>query len=110
MTIRIAKPCSVRLNGEVRTLKAGETITLPPEKAQKMIAAGYAIAITADADEYRTLCREISDKDPKGDCWNWIKKHHPELWQEHITAFRNGDIARARATFHQMTQTFNAQQ
>lgn len=110
MTIKITKSCSVRLNGEVKTLKTGETVTLPREKAQKMISAGYAEAITTDADEYRTLCQEISELDPKGDCWNWIQKHHPELWQEHITAFRKGDIARARATFNQMIETWTAQE
>jgi hypothetical protein len=110
MTIKITKSCSVRLNGEVKTLKTGETVTLPREKAQKMISAGYAEAITTDADEYRTLCREISELDPKGDCWNWIQTHHPDLWQEHISAFRKGYIARAGATFKQMIETWNAQQ
>lgn len=110
MTIRITKSCSVRLNGEVKTLKAGETITLPSEKAQKMVSAGYAEVITSDADEYQTFCREIAQRDPKGNCWSWIQKHHPELWQEHITAFRNSDIARARETFKHMLEVWNAQQ
>jgi hypothetical protein len=110
VTIQITKSCSVRLNGEIKPLKAGEIITLPPEKAQKMISAGYAETIPTDTDEYRELCREISELDPKGDCWNWIQKEHPELWREHITAFRSGDIARARATFHQMIEAWTAQQ
>lgn len=110
MTIRIVKSCSVRLNGEVKGLKAGETITLPDDKAQRLIAAGYAEAITTDVEEYQALCREISGLDPKGDCWNWIQKHHPELWQEHITAFRKGDISLARTTFNQMIHAWNAQQ
>lgn len=110
MTTRITKSCSVRLNGEVKTLKAGEVITLPPEKAQKMISAGYAETITTGTDEHRELCREISQIDPKGDCWNWIQKHHPELWQEHITAFRKGDIHLAGATFKRMIETWTAQE
>lgn len=75
-----------------------------------MISAGYAEVITSDADEYRAFCREIAQLDPKGDCWNWIQQQHPELWQGHITAFRNGDIARARETFKQMIEAWNEQQ
>lgn len=110
MTIRITKSCSIRLNGEVKNLKARETISLPDDKAQRLIAAGYAKAIKPTGDEYRLLCQEISELDPKGDCWNWIQKHHPELWQEHITAFRKGDTTLAGAIFKQMVQTWNAQQ
>lgn len=110
MTIKITKSCSVRLNGEVKTLKTGETVTLPREKAQKMISAGYAEAITTDADEYRTLCREISELDPKGGCWDWILVNHPELWREHIAAFWNGELEHARATFNQMIETWTAQE
>lgn len=108
MIAKIVKSCSVRLNGEVNKLKAGETITLPREKAQKMIDAGYAEAIKPDLEELRRLCSEIAERDPKGGCWDWILTHHPELWQEHIGAYWGGDIALARATFNQMIDAWTA--
>jgi hypothetical protein len=107
VTIKITKSCSVRLNGEVKALKAGETITLPREKAQKIISAGYAEVIKPDLEELRRLCGEITERDPKGGCWDWILTHRPELWREHIAAFWNGDLAHARATFNQMIDAWN---
>jgi hypothetical protein len=107
MTIRIIKSCSVRLNGEVKKLNAGESINLPPEKAQKMIDAGYAEDIQAGPDDYQAFCQEIMRSDPGGECWSWIYKEYPELWQEHITAFRSGDISLAKTTFTQMVKIWN---
>lgn len=99
MLTKITKSCSVRLNGEVKELKAGETLALPVDKSQRLIDAGYAELMKPDVEEYRRLTRELAERDPKGGCWDWIVQHRPEMWQEFMEAFMGGDMIGARRTF-----------
>ena len=106
MLTKITKSCSVRLNGEVKELTAGETIALPIEKAQRLVDAGYATHIKPDIEEYRRLTLELSGRDPKGGCWDWIVEHQPETWRGFMQAFMAGDTTRARQSFDEMIATW----
>ena len=68
MLTKITRSCSVRLNGEVKELKAGETIALPADKSQRLIDAGFGTHIQPDIEEYRRLTCELAERDPKNGC------------------------------------------
>lgn len=99
MNIIISKACEVRLEGSMKTLKAGEKLDLQEIKARRLIDAGYA---QPAEDAYRALIAEFGAKDPGGNCWQWIKTHYADLWLRHQTAFRAGNLALAKATFDEM--------
>lgn len=107
MITRIIKSCSVRLNGEIKNLKAGETLTLPSEKAKRMVAAGYAEVIKPGAEEYRRYALEILRIDPKGGCWDWIVHNKPDLWQNCQVAFNSGNLDTAKDLFIHMVNLWS---
>jgi hypothetical protein len=102
MNVTILKPCSVKLDGVVQSLSPDARLHLPDEKAQKLIDAGYAEQIKPDIEEYRRLTRELSERDPRDGCWDWIVKHRSEVWGDFIQAFMGGDMAKARQIFSDM--------
>jgi len=106
MLAKITRSCSVRLNGEVRELKAGEVLTLPPEKLRKMI--GYAKQVQPDIEAYRALIAELREKDPKDGCWDWIVEHKSEMWGEFLQSLTAGDMNRARQIFTDMIAAWEA--
>jgi hypothetical protein len=93
----------------VQDLKAGVTIALPADKVQRLLNAGYAESITPDIEEYRRLTLELSERDPKGGCWDWIIQHRPEMWQGHMKAYMGGDIPGAREAFDECVSAWNEQ-
>lgn len=36
---------------------------------------------------------EIGTSDPSGNCWNWVKRYQPELWQHHKAAIMSVNSA-----------------
>lgn len=109
MLTKITKSCSVRMNGDVKKLQAGETITLPADKAQRIIDAGYAEPAKPGIDEYRDLTCELAKRDPKGDCWGWLLQCKPETWRGFMLMFKNGDLAGARKRFDEMITAWKDQ-
>lgn len=101
MNVTILKSCDVRLDGVVKSLQAWTRLNLPDNKAAKLIDAGYAEPANI-ADEIGALMQEFGDRSPGGSCWDWIKKHKPELWSRHFKAFRQGDQDAARETYNAM--------
>lgn len=107
MTIRISQACNIRLNGEVRELKPGETLALDAAKEARLVKAGLARIFTPETKTYRETLTAFEQRDPKGHCWEWITSHHPELWRKHIRAFLTGDISGAHLTFNEMLLAWN---
>lgn len=101
-TVKIEKPCDVKLDGAVQTLQAGELLNLPTDKAQRLIDAGFAKSHTHTIEECRQLVAYFGEQDPGGGCWEYIKLHHADLWASHMKAFRSGDLDQAQATFDEM--------
>jgi hypothetical protein len=110
MLVKIIRSRSVIINGDTKELKAGETIALPADKSQRLIDAGYAELLKPDIEEYHRLTKELADRDPKGDCWDWIIKNLPDIWREHLSAFYSGNITEARETFDKMIAAWRGQQ
>jgi hypothetical protein len=109
MRVKILKTCGILLNGETRQAKAGETINLPDDKGRRLIDAGYADQDEPGTEEYRALFRELGERDPGGGCWEWISRHRPEPWKEHLRAFRAGDLDGARKLVIEMIEEYGAQ-
>lgn len=107
MIVSIIKPCSAKLDGIIQSLSTGARLHLPDDKAQRLIDAGYATHIKPDIEEYRLLIIELSERDPKGGCWDWIVEHRPEMWCKFMQAFMGGDMTLARADFDDMVMTWN---
>jgi hypothetical protein len=97
--IKILRACSVKLDGVVQHFSPGSTLHLIAEKEQRIVRAGYGEMIQPDASEYRRLCEELSVRDPKAGCWDWVIQHQSETWQRFIQAFFAGDFATARTAF-----------
>lgn len=106
MTIFITKACSVKLGGAVLKLQDGDFITLPDEKAGKIIAAGHAR--TTNSDDYRAVVSGFGTNDPRGNCWSWVQKSLPETWKRHIQSLKGGNLAEALATFNEMVTAWNS--
>ena len=102
MLVNITQSCSVKLNGEVKTLREGMSVTLPTDKAQRIIDAGYASLSKTDIEAYHNLFNDISQLDTQGGCWDWITATQPELWKQHMRALLDSDIATTRLTFNEM--------
>lgn len=102
MHIQIIKPVEVRHEGTVKTLAAWVELSLPDDKAKKLIDAGYAVRSKSTPADYRALIADFGERDPGGDCWPWNQRHYPELWRRHREAFKAGDFTAARETFAQM--------
>lgn len=108
MLTKITKSCSVRMNGEVKVLKAGEILTLPADKSQRLIDAGYAEPVKPDIGEYRRLTLELAERDPRGGCWDWVIEHRPDMWRHFMQAFMSGNFFRARKVFGEMISDWKA--
>jgi hypothetical protein len=109
MRAKITRTCRIHLNGAIKELSAGETIMLPPEKLSRLISGGYAEPYKPGIEEYRALLRELGKRDPKGGCWEWIRRQRPEQWKEHLRALRSGDLAGARKGFIEMVKEWEGQ-
>jgi hypothetical protein len=109
MRAKITRTCRIHLNGAIKELVAGETITLPSEKLSRLISGGYAEPFRPGIKEYRALLRELGERDPGGGCWEWIRRQRPEPWKEHLRAFRSGDLAGARKLVIEMIEEYGAQ-
>lgn len=105
MTVCMLKQCEVRHNAALMHLNSGDFLTIPEGKEAKLIAAG--IARPAIANDYRKAITELASRDPQGDCWEWIRKHHPGHWRKHIQALLANDISTARLTYNEMVTTWN---
>jgi hypothetical protein len=101
VNIHILKSVDVRLDGVLKALAAHTRLTLPDEKAQKLIDAGFAEQTDA-AEEVRTLVQSFGDRWPGGNSGDWITKHIPEIWRSHMTAFLKGDLSAAKETYNAM--------
>lgn len=107
MRTKIIKTCSVRLDGVVKKLEAGKTIFLPDDKSRRLIDAGYAEPVTIPGiNEYRALTRELAERDPKGDCWDWIKQNRPVMWRDFMQIFKGGDLVGARGGFDEIVSAW----
>lgn len=102
MKLRIIKNCDVKLDGAVQTLQAGELLNLPTDKAQRLIDAGFAKLHVHTAEECRQLVAYFGEQDPGGGCWEYITRHHGDLWTGHLRAYRSGDLDQARTTYDEM--------
>ena len=102
MKLRIIKNCDVKLNGNVKKLQVGMLLTLPTEKAQRLIDAGFAKPHVHTIEECRHLVAYFGEQDPGGVCWEYVKLHHADLWTSHLKAFRSGDLVQARASYDEM--------
>lgn len=109
MRAKITRTCRIHLNGAIKELVAGETITLPPEKLSRLINGGYAEPFRPGIEEYRALLREMGERDPGGGCWEWIRRQRAEPWKEHLRAYRSGDLVEARKSFMEMVEEWEAQ-
>lgn len=101
MNVQIIKPVDIRLNGTMKALQAWTRLHLPPEKAKRLIDAGYAEPCNV-TEEARAMVEEFGSRDPGGDCWNWIKQYLPEVWKDHLLSIRESDLEKARSTFDTM--------
>lgn len=108
MRIQITQPVDVRLEGIVKTLAASAELSLPDDKAKKLIDAGYAVPSKSTPADYRALVADFGERDPGGDCWPWIQRHCFELWRRHREAFKEGDFTAARETFAQMVEVWKS--
>ena len=50
----------------------------------------------------RKMIATFGQLDPAGGCWQFFKKHNPELWREHCLAIRESDLTRSATTFKTM--------
>ncbi|SJZ91944.1 hypothetical protein SAMN02745119_02004 [Trichlorobacter thiogenes] len=98
--IKIIRACSVKIDNVIQHFGPGETLSLPVEKELRIIKAGYAETVP-DATMYRKLCQELSQKDPRGGCWDWLVQHQPNTWRSFMQGFLAGDVAKARTVFDQ---------
>lgn len=44
----------------------------------------------------------FGEKDPGGDCWQWIISNHSRLWHDHQAAVRDSKLAVMATTFKTM--------
>ena len=53
-------------------------------------APGEAVAPVFDTSKWKdaiaSLVKELADKDPRSDCWEWVLTNRPELWRDLVTA------------------------
>lgn len=106
--ITITKQCTVKLDGVVQSLSPGARLHLPADKEARLVAAGYAETVTPDLEDYSRLMVDLTARDPKGGCWDWIIQNHPETWRRFIRAMLANDIPTTRSTFDEMTATWAA--
>ncbi|NJD37618.1 MAG: hypothetical protein FIA89_04760 [Geobacter sp.] len=97
--IKIIRACSVKIDDVIQHLRPGETLNMPSEKELKIVRAGYAEPADPDIAEYRKLCAELAECDPKAGCWDWVTQHQPEVWQRFMQTLFSGDLAAARTAF-----------
>lgn len=105
MTICVLKQCEVRHNAAVLQLKAGDFLTIPDGKEARLVAAG--LARQATADDYHAMISDFGRRDQRGDCWDWIKKHQPELWRRHMQALLANDISASRLSYNEMLSAWS---
>jgi hypothetical protein len=100
--IRIIKNCDIKLDGIVKMFQTGAPLDLPDDKARKLINVGVAELYTPSTEEYRQLVAYFGEQDPGGDCWEYIKHRHADLWARHRQLFNDGDLDQARSTYDEM--------
>lgn len=105
MTVCITKNCTVKNNDRTVELKTGDFITLPDDKAAKLVKAEHARDIVAN--DYRAVVAEFVKKDPQGGCWAWVVSTLPEVWKRHIESMRSGDLAEAVSNFNEMVTAWH---
>ena len=108
MIVRITKLCSIRLNGETRELKPSETLEIEAGKAERIINAGLAVAVTPDAATFWETVKAFEESNKTGGQWEWITSRHPELWKKHISALWSGDMTIAYISFNEMVNAWSA--
>lgn len=58
-------------------------------------------------DQTRKIAATFGKLDPGTGCWQFIKKHRPDLWRSHTQAIRESDLSKAATTFKAMLEAWN---
>lgn len=117
--IKIITHCDIQLDGAVKAMLPGDQLTLPADKAQRLLDAGYAKAEPFDATrwtaEIQAMVAELGRFDPRAGIWEFIIRERPELWQAHRAAMREigaayqaRDASRVMTAKTQALEAFNA--
>lgn len=109
-SVKIAKPCSIEIDGTNHRAKPGDVFELDDAKAARIIGAGFAQPAKPSVEECRALVAEFRSKDPGGDSWQWISANHSNLWRSHVKAFLADDLEGARRTFDRMIELLSRRQ
>ncbi len=89
-----------KIKGQVQAV--GSVLKLSEDQAARL--GEY---IKPVADEARRLMTEIADRDPGGNCWQWVQRNRPDLWRSHMKALLDDDITAARLSFNGMIDAWN---
>lgn len=81
------------------TIPPGQVIDVSPAAFDRLQGKVTALPVQANWQEHTA---DIRDRDPCGDCWQWVQRNRPDLWRFHIKALHDDDLSTARLTFNQM--------